>query len=189
MNEVSIRKAGTLLNTFIEDELKGDTELLRDMDRFSYLLMYIRTRIKVNREDIEELDRWFEFYDVLCTKYGHTPTLFGFGRMTGIHQSTLSKWGKIYRGAEYVNAKNRWKEECAAAHMDKLANTTGTNVNAIFAAKAMYGFTDQPTNMIEEDHGTPIVSRTRAQIAAEIADPDEIDGSSRPYEEDIIESE
>ena len=188
MNEIAISKAGTLLDTFVAEELDGDSEMLREMDRFSYFLLYIRSRIKVNREDIEELDRWFEFYNILCTKYGHTPTLFGFARMTGIHNSTISKWGKVYRGTEYVNAKNRWKEECTAAHMDKLANSTGTNVNAIFIAKSVYGFSDTPTNMVEQEQGAPIVSRTRAQIAAEIADPDEIDGSPR-YEEDIIESE
>lgn len=187
MNELTVVE--NVLGTFIDKELKGDTELLRDMDRFSYLLVYIKNNIKVNREDIEELDKLFEFYDLLCTRYGHVPTLFGFGRMTGIHKSTLSKWGKVYRGAEYANLKNRWKEECAAAHMDKLANTPGTNVNAIFAAKAMYGFSDAPTVMVEQEVGAPIVSRTRAQIAAEIADPGEIDGSSRPYEEDVIDCE
>lgn len=163
-------KAHYLTDVFIRDELDGNTEKLETSAvSFQALLRFIRANVTINRDDIDELDHWFNTYLYLCSRFEKIPTLAGFAIVLGADPATLSDWaaGK-YRDNAYSQAVKRWKRICGGSLIDVMTQSPGSSVNRIFIAKACYGYSDQPVNDPRDGKPIPIVTRSREEIIREL---------------------
>lgn len=126
---------------YIEKELDGDDSRLNK--RFRDMILYISDRIhKPDHDNIILLDKIFDIYIRLCSKYERLPTIECFCLLVKIHRSTLNDWGNgVYRSSDkrYADAAKRWLEICKSFAIDELHNSKAANVNLIFIAKASYG--------------------------------------------------
>lgn len=123
---------------YVEKELDGDGS---KMDRrFRDMILYIADRIpKPSYEDIGLLDRIFDIYIRLCTKYERLPTLECFSWLVGIHRATFTRWiNEQYRSTAHCDAAKKWLEICKGFCLDELSNAKIANPNLIFTAKAAY---------------------------------------------------
>ena len=127
---------------YIASELGGDKEQVKDY--FPDMLMYIADRIpKPPNEDIELLNRIFNIYVRLCTKYKQLPTLEAFSWLVKINRSTFSDWGNgEYRSSTHSNTTKKWFDTCKSFAVNKLINKGGVDANLIFACKAAYGMAE-----------------------------------------------
>lgn len=126
---------------YIKQELDGDADKLSK--RFRDMILYISDRIpKPDHDDIVLLDKIFDIYVRLCSKYERLPTIECYCLLTKIHRSTLNDWGNgVYRSSDkrYADAQKRWLEVCKSFAIDELSNSKVANVNLIFVSKAAYG--------------------------------------------------
>jgi hypothetical protein len=66
-------------------------------DSFVDMIFYIADHIqKPSNDNIELLDKMFNTYVRLCSKYHVLPTLEVFSFLVGINRTTFTDWGFIY---------------------------------------------------------------------------------------------
>lgn len=135
-------------------------------DSFVDMVFYVHDRIpKPSNDDIELLDKIFNIFVRICSKYSVLPTLEVFSFLVGINRSTFSDW---MRGDYRVNSSHgttvkRWFDICKNCTVNRLNNQSGTNANLIFIAKAAYGMAETAPVQTAQQDGIP--HQTAQQIA------------------------
>lgn len=170
--EIYMHQIFRLADEYIKSELDGDRERVKDY--FPDMLMYISDRIpKPDNADIELLDKIFDIYTRLCTKYRQLPTLEAFSWLVKINRSTFSDWGNgEYRSTTHSNTVKKWFDTCKSFAVNRLINKGGVDANLIFACKSAYGMVEAPV---------PAMGVERKQILS----VDELPKLSLSEEEDI----
>lgn len=161
--EVYLHQIFLYADEYVSSRLDGNKEELKDY--FPDMLVFISDRIrKPPNEDIELLDKIFDIYVRLCTKYKQLPTLEAFSWLVKINRSTFSDWENgEYRSATHSNTVKKWFDTCKSFVVNRLHNKGGTDANLIFAAKAAYHMTETAPVQVQNPQ---IVTRTRAEIMA-----------------------
>jgi len=113
---------------------------------FNDMILYIFDNIKpIDTNNIKVIENIFNCYYRLCIKYNRLPTLEMFSNLLGVNSSLLSKWNSGVvksKSQEYVQSIKGMRDTCKNALIDHLNNSSGSNVNQIFIAKANYGLTE-----------------------------------------------
>lgn len=135
-------------------------------DSFVDMIFYIHDRIpKPSNDDIELLDKIFNIFVRICSKYNVLPTLEVFSFLVGINRSTFSDWmrGDYRASSSHGTTAKKWLDTCKNCTVNRLNNQPGTNANLIFIAKAAYGMAETaPVQTVQQD-GIP--HQTAQQIA------------------------
>lgn len=135
-------------------------------DSFVDMIFYIADHIqKPSNDDIELLDKMFNTYVRLCSKYHVLPTLEVFSFLVGINRSTFSDWmrGDYRTGSAHGTTAKKWFDICKNCTLNRLHNQAGTNANLIFVAKAAYGMAETAPVQAGQQYGVP--QQTAQQIA------------------------
>lgn len=114
-------------------------------DSFVDMIFYIADHIqKPSNDNIELLDKMFNTYVRLCSKYHVLPTLEVFSFLVGINRTTFTDWmNGVYRtNSSHGDTAKKWFDICKNCAINRLHNQTGTNANLIFVAKAAYGMAE-----------------------------------------------
>ena len=154
--ELYLNQLYILADEFIENEYVGEEKNISQSA--AAMMFYIADRIEKPQHDVELLDKMFDSFVRICSKYQILPTLELFGLLTSINPNTFSAWGNgEYRDVTpaFSLAVKKWKDICRGLVVNRLHNSPGTNANLIFAAKACYG-------MVET---SPIPIENKEQIA------------------------
>lgn len=135
-------------------------------DSFVDMIFYIADHIqKPSNDDIELLDKMFNTYVRLCSKYHVLPTLEVFSFLTGISRSTFGDWmrGEYRTNSSHGSTVKKWFDICKNCTLNRLHNQSGTNANLIFVAKAAYGMAETAPVQAGQQYGQP--QQTAQQIA------------------------
>ena len=135
-------------------------------DSFVDMIFYIADHIqKPSNDNIELLDKMFNTYVRLCSKYHVLPTLEVFSFLVGINRSTFSDWmrGDYRTGSAHGTTVKKWFDICKNCTLNRLHNQAGTNANLIFVAKAAYGMAETAPVQAGQQYGVP--HQTAQQIA------------------------
>ena len=135
-------------------------------DSFVDMIFYIADHIqKPSNDDIELLDKMFNTYVRLCSKYHVLPTLEVFSFLVGINRTTFTDWmNGVYRtNSSHGDTAKKWFDICKNCAINRLHNQTGTNANLIFVAKAAYGMAETAPVQATQQYGVP--QQTAQQIA------------------------
>lgn len=151
------------------------------------VLRYIGDHNEPSHISLEYLDFMFDCYLRLCEKYSFTPSEVGFSIMVGMNKINKNPQTISITANELARAAKRWHATCGAVLADNVQQTPRTNVNGFFTLKAVYGYTEEVKGVKEADTAAPITSRSRRDMALEIADVAELEGPSEEYDEDIID--
>lgn len=123
---------------------------------FPALLLYISDHIeKPNINDIQLLDKLFNIYIRLCSKYAYNPSVDMFCILISVDFRTISNWStgncrNTVNGMSSINSVSinyqdlisKWRHICRAYLAADLANTDLTSANKIFIAKSVYGMVE-----------------------------------------------
>lgn len=154
-----------LADEYIETKLDGKEDDVAKY--FRDMIFFMRERIeKPDNSNIEALDKLFEAYVRICTRYGKLPTLECFSWLCGINRSTFTDWkNKEYRlSSAHSNTVQKWFDICRGFAVDELSNSRFANPNLIFISKASYGLRETAPLPVQNPH--QIASRTPEEIAA-----------------------
>ena len=135
-------------------------------DSFVDMIFYIADHIqKPSNDNIELLDKMFNTYVRLCSKYHVLPTLEVFSFLVGINRTTFTDWmnGEYRTNSSHGNTAKKWFDICKNCAINRLHNQTGTNANLIFVAKAAYGMAETAPVQAVQQYGVP--QQTAQQIA------------------------
>lgn len=135
-------------------------------DSFVDMIFYIADHIqKPSNDDIELLDKMFNTYVRLCSKYHVLPTLEVFSFLVGINRTTFTDWmNGVYRtNSSHGDTVKKWFDICKNCTLNRLHNQAGTNANLIFVAKAAYGMAETAPVQAGQQYGVP--HQTAQQIA------------------------
>lgn len=135
-------------------------------DSFVDMIFYIADHIqKPSNDNIELLDKMFNTYVRLCSKYHVLPTLEVFSFLVGINRTTFTDWmNGVYRiNSSHGDTAKKWFDICKNCAINRLHNQTGTNANLIFVAKAAYGMAETAPVQAAQQYGQP--QQTAQQIA------------------------
>lgn len=135
-------------------------------DSFVDMIFYIADHIqKPSNDDIELLDKMFNTYVRLCSKYHVLPTLEVFSFLVGINRTTFTDWmNGVYRiNSSHGDTAKKWFDICKNCTLNRLHNQAGTNANLIFVAKAAYGMAETAPVQAGQQYGVP--HQTAQQIA------------------------
>ena len=130
------------------------------------MIFYIADHIqKPSNDNIELLDKMFNTYVRLCSKYHVLPTLEVFSFLVGINRTTFTDWmNGVYRtNSSHGDTAKKWFDICKNCAINRLHNQTGTNANLIFVAKAAYGMAETAPVHAAQQYGVP--QQTAQQIA------------------------
>lgn len=139
-------------------------------DSFVDMVFYVHDRIpKPSNDDIELLDKIFNIFVRICSKYSVLPTLEVFSFLVGINRSTFSDWmrGDYRANSSHGTTVKKWFDICKNCTVNRLNNQSGTNANLIFIAKAAYGMAETAPVQVEQKQDTP--RQSLEQITAEFA--------------------
>ena len=139
-------------------------------DSFVDMVFYVHDRIpKPSNDDIELLDKIFNIFVRICSKYSVLPTLEVFSFLVGINRSTFSDWmrGDYRANSSHGTTVKKWFDICKNCTVNRLNNQPGTNANLIFIAKAAYGMAETAPVQVEQKQDTP--RQSLEQITAEFA--------------------
>lgn len=163
--EIYTNKIFELADEYISQELDSDKEQLKDY--FPDMIMYIGDRIpKPPNENIRLLDKIFDIYVRLCTRYKQLPTLEAFSWLVNINRSTFSDWKSgQYRSTTHSTTIKKWFDICKSFAVNRLINKGITDVNLIFACKSAYGMSETAHIPIEPSR-QQLPTRTPEEIAA-----------------------
>lgn len=135
-------------------------------DSFVDMVFYVHDRIpKPSNDDIELLDKIFNIFVRICSKYSVLPTLEVFSFLVGINRSTFSDWmrGDYRANSSHGTTVKKWFDICKNCTVNRLNNQSGTNANLIFIAKAAYGMAETAPGQTAQQDGIP--HQTAQQIA------------------------
>lgn len=150
-------------------------------DSFVDMIFYIADRIqKPSNNNIELLDRIFNIYVRICTRYGVLPTLEVFSFLVGINRTTFTDWmnGAYRTTTAHGNTAKKWFDICRNCTVNRLNNQAGTNANLIFVAKAAYGMAETAPVQAGQQQGIP--QQTAQQIADKYKDVLELPEMDKP---------
>lgn len=141
--EIYLSRLYELADEFIENEYVGEEKNIPQSA--AALMFYIADRIEKPKHDVDLLDKMFDSFVRICSKYQILPTLELFGLLTSINPNTFSAWGNgEYRDVTpaFSLAVKKWKAVCRGLLINKLSNSPGGNVNLIFIGKSCYGMVE-----------------------------------------------
>ena len=141
--ELYLNQLYILADEFIENEYVGEEKNISQSA--AAMMFYIADRIEKPQHDVELLDKMFDSFVRICSKYQILPTLELFGLLTSINPNTFSAWGNgEYRDVTpaFSLAVKKWKAVCRGLLINKLSNSPGGNVNLIFIGKSCYGLVE-----------------------------------------------
>lgn len=170
----------------IEEEYGGDASKLTPAN-WRGVLRYIGDHNEPSHISLEYLDFMFECYLRLCERYSFTPSEVGFSIMVGMNRINKHPVSTNINANELARAAKRWHATCGATLADNVQQTPTTAVNGFFTLKAVYGYSEEPKGVREADVAAPITSRSRRDMALEIADVGELEGPSDSYDENVID--
>lgn len=108
-SEMYISEIQVYADEFIDRELDESQrkDLCNNSNMFMSMILYISDRIlKPDNNDIDLLDKIFNIYIRLCTKYNMLPTLECFSMLININPGTLSDWSSgVLRSNVYYDSK------------------------------------------------------------------------------------
>ena len=171
--EVYLHDIYYFTDEFIRTELGGAKDLVHD--NFSQMILYIADRIqKPDNADAKLLDKIFDIYVRLCTKFQILPTLEMFSMLVKINRATFYDWsaGQYRKSTEHGDIVKKWHGICKNFVVDRLHNSRKVDPNLIFIAKAGYGMVEaSPAPILEvETQNTRLPCRTREEIMASYGD-------------------
>lgn len=153
-SEIYTSQINQLCTQYIEDRLKLNPDDMDEdgiklvHDNFTDMVFYIADRTpRPDTADIEMLDRIFDCYVRLCSRYRILPTVEVFSFLVKIDRSTFNSWarGEYRASTAHSPTVQKWIDTCKGMVIDRLSNSNGGNVvGQIFIAKAAYKMSDSP---------------------------------------------
>lgn len=142
------QKLFSLADKYIEKQLDGNTELVRENFRDMILFIADQTE-QLDNADIETLDKWFKTYVRLCVRYNKLPTLQCFSWLIKINLKTLMNWNNQEQelGSSYGSTVEKWFNTCKDFVVDELLNSNYANPNLVFVAETVYGISKMDINL------------------------------------------
>lgn len=140
-----------LTKRFIESELDGNADKVKDKNDF--LIYYLSMHIKpyVNKDDIKQLTDIFQQYVYVCLKYSIIPSIRMYCILISMNHQMFND---IINGVNVSSEFTEWAkwlyDTCQSIVENRLSNTDKTNINLMFISKAVYGYTEtSPVQRIE----------------------------------------
>lgn len=138
---------------------------------FAGMIKYISKRIKVNTDDLVELNNYWDIYTELCSKYNHVISIERYCMLIGIHRDTFYSWKNEETRRDYSEELGssrsdmikKWDAESESSWQDEAS--TG-NPGPMFVLKARRGWQETaPAQVPQNNTG---ITKTPEQIAVEM---------------------
>lgn len=105
---------------------------------------YFRRSV-VNPYDLQLLDKIYDFYVGLCSRYGKYPSILGMGVLIGVDLVAIMK--NPERNARTCTRLKEYNQIFETYLQDRVLSDN--SIGAMFLLKAKYGYNDTPTQRIE----------------------------------------
>jgi hypothetical protein len=182
--EVYVHKIFSLADEYVKEQLDGDATKVPEY--FRDLIFYISDRLeRVDHADIETLDKLFDAFVRLCTRYKKLPTLEAFSWLVKINRTTFGTWisGTYRSSTGHSDTAQKWFDVCKSFTLDELSNSKFANPNLIFVSKAAYG--------LRETSPAPVIEQPRRYMRADepiyLSTPEERKKLEEEWKKGIIE--
>lgn len=152
-------------------------EKIEQVSTFNGLIMFINSTVvrrltdeheQAVTSDITMLSLLWDIYTSLCATYNKTITAVQYSVLVGIHNTTINKWLHGYTRGITKQHTELAKKIMLACESNVVGNIVDKNsIGSIFYSKAVFGYSDTQTQVIEIRNGA---ERTAAEIAAQYAD-------------------
>lgn len=138
---------------------------------FAGMIKYISKRIKVNTDNLVELDYYWDIYSDLCYRYNHVITIERYCILININRDTFYSWKNGETRNEYCeelgstrsDTLKKWDAESESSWQDEAS--TG-NPGPMFILKARRGWQETaPVQIPQNNNG---ITKTTEQIAKEM---------------------
>ena len=154
-----------LTDEYIERKCGGDAEKpAQNNAEFRKLILYIKNHVpKIDKEDIDNLDRLWLIYVGLCVEFNTLPTVELFCWLCDLYSIDIYDSSYTYRDrvtADLQRAVKKWKQTAKTFLTQDLGTSDRASINKIFVSKAVYG--------MAETAPTPAPQVAQADTNAEI---------------------
>lgn len=111
-------------------------------------------RTVLDLDDVDTIERIWDIYSSLCSKYDKNPTMLRFSIMTGIGAKTLSSW----KSGQFRSERHREFVERAAVESESYlvdSVESGNSIGSMFLLKSNFDYRDNaPVEVITHAEST-----------------------------------